>query len=69
MSAETRNQPDLIAYTVTKHGDREFYNRIGSAWRNKKGGYGLRLFALPVSGDIVLFPPKGDEDDDYNPED
>jgi hypothetical protein len=54
-------KPDLIAYTVTKHGDRDFFNRVGAAWSNSKGGCSLRLFALPVSGEIVLLPPKEDE--------
>lgn len=57
-----KNKPDLYAYTVTKSGDKDFFNRIGSAWKNKKEGFSLRLFALPVSGEIVLFPPKSGED-------
>jgi hypothetical protein len=61
MSTETKNQPDLIAYTVTKHKDREYFQRIGTAWKNRKGGYGLRLYALPVNGEIVLLPPKNDD--------
>lgn len=56
-----KNQPDLIAYTVVKSGEREFWGRIGAAWSNSKGGASLKLFALPVNGEIVLFPPKEGE--------
>jgi hypothetical protein len=59
-----KNRPDLIAYTIVKNGDREFFNRIGAAWSNSKGGCSLRLFALPVSGEILLLPPKEDDSDD-----
>ena len=54
----TPNKPDLYAYTVTGSEEKPFFTRIGAAWKNKKGGYGLRLEALPVNGEIVLFPPK-----------
>jgi len=51
-------KPDLYAYMVTGSDKKPFFTRIGAAWKNKKGGYGLRLDAYPVGGDIVLFPPK-----------
>ncbi len=51
-------KPDLFAYVVTGSEDNPFYTKIGAAQKNKKDGYGLRLDALPVSGEIVLFPPK-----------
>lgn len=54
----THNKPDLYAYTVTGSEEKPFFTRIGAAWKNKKGGYGIRLEALPVNGEIVLFPPK-----------
>ena len=40
-------------------GFKPFYTKIGAEWKNKKGGYGIRLEAHPVGGEIVLFPPKG----------
>lgn len=52
------NKPDLYAYTVTGSEEKPFFTRIGAAWKNKKGGYGIRLEALPVNGEIVLLPPK-----------
>jgi hypothetical protein len=60
MTNETTKQPALIAYTVRESGEKSFYTRIGAAWAHKKGGYSIRLDALPVNGEIVLFPPKED---------
>ncbi len=61
MSNETK-RPDLYAYVVTGTQDNPFYTKIGAAWKNKKDGYGVRLDALPVGGEIVLFPPKEHEE-------
>ena len=57
-------QPALIAYAVTEkpateHEEKQsFFNRIGVAFANKKGGYKIILAAVPVNGEILLFPPK-----------
>ena len=56
----SNNKPSLIAYTVSENGENSFFTRVGAAWPNKKGGYQIRLQALPVSGEIVLLPPKND---------
>ncbi len=61
MSNESK-KPDLHAYVVTGPEDKPFYTKIGAAWKNKVNGYGLRLDALPVNGEIVLFPPKEPEE-------
>ena len=61
MSNEKR-KPDLNAYVVTGTAEKPFYTKIGAAWENKVGGYGLKLDALPVNGEIVLFPPKEKDD-------
>ena len=57
MSSKTK-KPDLNAFVVSGTEEKPFYTKIGGAWKNKKGGYGIRLDALPVNGEIVLFPPK-----------
>jgi hypothetical protein len=57
MPEENKNRPDLIAYAVSKGELKSHFHQIGAAWANTKGGYGLRLFALPVDGEIVLLPP------------
>ncbi|NCF87810.1 MAG: hypothetical protein GWQ08_20180 [Verrucomicrobiaceae bacterium] len=54
-------QPALIAYAVRENGEKSFFTRIGAAWPNAKGGYGIELEAVPVNGKIVLFPPKEGE--------
>lgn len=58
MTQETNRHPELIAYGVRQSGEKSHFTRIGAAWGNKKGGFGLRLEALPVNGEIVLLPPK-----------
>ncbi len=58
MNKETGKRPELIAYTVTESGGENRYHRIGAAWQNSKGGYKIRLHALPLDGDILLLPPK-----------
>lgn len=60
--SNTNRKPDLNAFVVTGTRDKPFYTKIGAAWKNKTGGYGLRLDALPVNGEIVLFPRKEDDD-------
>ena len=57
--SNTNRKPDLNAFVVTGSKENPFYTKIGAAWKNKAGGFGLRLDALPVgNGEIVLFPPK-----------
>ena len=58
MNKETGKRPELIAYTVTESGGENRYHRIGAAWQNSKGGYKIKLHALPLDGDILLLPPK-----------
>ena len=58
MTQETGKRPELVAYTVTQSGENNHYHRIGAAWKNSKGGYKIRLHALPLDGDILLLPPK-----------
>lgn len=55
MSAER-----LEAFTVrpAKDDGKDFWVRIGTAWPTKQGGWSIKLDALPVTGEIVLAPPK-----------
>jgi hypothetical protein len=52
-------KPDYSVY-VTRKGsdDKNYYTRIGSAWTVSNDGISIKLDALPVNGEIVLFPPK-----------
>jgi len=61
MTDETKKAPALIAYAVTENAGKSHFTRIGAAWPNTKGGFGIRLDALPVAGEIVLLPPREDE--------
>jgi len=56
--SDKNSKPDLKAFVVTKSGDKSYSTEIGAAWKNAKGGYGIKLTALPVGGEIVLLPPK-----------
>ena len=58
-------KPDLIAYTVRKSGEREFFTRIGAAWSNSEGkGFSLRLDAMPLDGQVLVLPPKDKKDEE-----
>lgn len=56
-----KRKPDMNVFVVTGTAEKPFYTKIGGAWKNKLGGYGIRLECLPVNGEIVLFPPREDE--------
>lgn len=58
MNTSHENAPALIAYQVQEVKDASYWVRIGAAWKNKKGGYQLKLTAFPVNGELVLLPPK-----------
>lgn len=55
-------KPDYTVYVSEKNGDKVFYNRVGAAWNVAKDGISIKLNALPISGELVLFPPKADEE-------
>ena len=54
-------KPDYAVYVSEKNGDDNFYTRIGSAWNVSKGGVSIKLKAVPIDGNLVLFQPKADE--------
>ena len=62
MSDTNTKSPALIAYQVDRNENgNAFWHRIGAAWQNKKGGFQIKLTALPVDGELVLLPPKARE--------
>lgn len=64
MSENTESKkPELIAYAITGGEKRSYYHRIGAAWRTKRGGVRLVLDAFPVSGELLLLPPREREDE------
>lgn len=51
----------LEVYTVieAKHeGDKDFWLRIGSAWKNRDNSLTIRLNALPINGTLVVKKPR-----------
>ena len=63
MSTTKENSPALVAYHVTQNGEKTYWTRVGAAWPNKKGGFQVKLETLPVNGELVLLPPKAQEED------
>jgi hypothetical protein len=55
-------KPDYAVY-VTREGrdNKTYYTRVGSAWRVANDGISIRLDALPVGGECVLFPPREED--------
>jgi hypothetical protein len=51
-------RPDYHVFVSEKNGDSNFYTRVGAAWNVAKEGISIKLQALPISGELVLFPPK-----------
>ena len=38
--------------------DQNYWTRLGAAWANNKGGFNIKLNAVPLNGELVLLPPK-----------
>lgn len=56
-------KPDYEVFVSEKNGDdRTYYTRVGAAWNVAKDGISIKLKALPLDGNLVLFPPKPAED-------
>lgn len=54
-------KPDYEVFVSEKNGENTYYTRIGAAWNVAKDGISVKLKALPLDGNIVLFPPKADD--------
>jgi hypothetical protein len=57
------NSPKFYAYAVKDRGagKKGIWTKIGAAFAHEKhGGFTIELDALPVTGKIVLMPPKTD---------
>jgi len=54
-------KPAYDVFVSRKMADgKNFYTRVGSAWNVSKDGISIKLDALPVDGQMVLFPSKDD---------
>ena len=56
--ASNNSSPNYGVFVSEKRGDKNFYTRIGSAWNVSNDGISIKLQALPIDGNLVLFPPK-----------
>lgn len=54
-------RPDYRAFVSRQNGDKTYYTEVGAAWNVASDGISIKLHALPVGGELVLFPPKDDE--------
>lgn len=55
-------RPDYEVFVSSKNGEKTYYNRVGAAWCVGNDGISIKLQAVPVNGELILFPPKSDED-------
>ena len=61
----SKKKPAFNAVVATENKEgKSFYTTIGAAWPNSTGGYSIRLNALPLTGEILLFPPKLEQKSD-----
>jgi hypothetical protein len=52
-------KPDFNVYVTREGGDgKNHYRQIGVAWSVANGGISIKLDALPVNGEAVMFPPR-----------
>jgi len=57
MSDQTK-KPTFRAVSIRKRGEKDTFFDIGAAWPTKKGGFTIRLNALPIGDTIILVPAK-----------
>ena len=55
-------KPNFNVFIVTEtHGKKDFWHKVGVAWKHKEDGLNIRLdFPIGVT-DLVLLPPKENE--------
>lgn len=60
---------DVMVPRKDEKTEKTYYDKIGSAWPTKNGGWSVRCSAWPVGDTLLLFPPlekKGDAPPDDN---
>lgn len=55
------NKQQKVAYSITRRGEKSYFNRIGTAFVNKDGSLNVILFANPVNGELHIRDPKPKE--------
>lgn len=58
------SSPEYVVYTVvdTPGNGSNFWQRVGSAWKNKDGSINVKLNALPVNGTLHIRVPKSKDE-------
>lgn len=56
-------KPDYRVFISRKSegSDKAFYTDVGGAWLVKNDGISIQLNALPVDGNLILFPNRDEE--------
>jgi hypothetical protein len=49
------------AFNIVERGEKSYWNRIGTAFRNQDGSYNIYLDALPVGGKVQIREIKDDD--------
>jgi hypothetical protein len=57
-----KSKPDFDVFVSQENGDKNWYTNIGAAWYVAKDGISIKLKALPMDGNLVLFPHKNGND-------
>jgi hypothetical protein len=53
-----KSKPDYDVFVSQENGDKHWYTNVGAAWNVAKDGISIKLKALPIDGNLVLFPHK-----------
>lgn len=56
-------KPDYSVSVSRENGGKNHYTTVGAGWNVAKGGISIKLAALPVDGNLVLFPYKEKADE------
>lgn len=59
--AMANQRPDYDVFVSQKTADgKNYYTRVGAAWAVSREGISIKLAALPIDGNLVLFPHRSD---------
>lgn len=51
----TGKRPDFRVCTAIKNGENTHWTQIGVGWTTDKGNMSIKLNALPLTGDLMIF--------------
>lgn len=60
----TNKKPTFHAFGIVTRKGKDRFVKIGAAWPTEKGGFTIRLDALPLGDTIVLCVPRDDDQND-----